>query len=1043
MRNRVWWCSTPVVFLVALSFYLLRLAWFTYPNEFTPTLAALAGLDPFRPMSHPLWQLAISALIRIPGASPSVAAAVLSALCGAASVSLVFAVTHGFRLQSSGSRQRQAQFDEDTAGSRRVGALAAAAYATVSLPVLIVSTRPHPLALGAFLLMAALWLTRSYQLLPARRTWYAFAGIYGLGCAEFPTFFLAAPFFGLWWTWLLWRNRPAPWRSLVAGLPLFALAYSLAFVACWRYFTSPVAEWRAFDSFGRVIQFFLLEQYTALLFSVPRHGWILISLMMIAPALIFFRSRREEVEDRYPSVASLAVRSVVIGIALISLFEGPGSPWRLTGAAGLVVTPYLVTALWFGWLIAVIHFQLGQFSPPRRGHPSLWKKFGQPAMPALTAAVLLLAGWQHARMADVKHARALVRFADDVLASLGKRTWLLTDGSFDSLLNLRARDKGIELHLLNRGRGRSASYLRYVASLLPDAERRSAAGAGLQPMLDVWFSHGNAAAELAAFDDPGLWLRHGFDFCPEGLVSIGAPNARNIDSDAVFARTVEVLAPHTNFFASRRSPPPVEAWFYRRASRHLSLAANNLGVLMEDAGRTNEAWRSYEMALVFDRNNASALFNLQAAAVRQGRGQIMALKEQTAGLARGRRPSIARMIAEGGFIRNPSAYAQQGMEWAAVGKSEPAADRIRQAMSLANTNAALQTLLAQMLQASGAPLESAQVYRDILRENPVHPVALAGLMRIDLAAGRYDEASALLDRLQDNAGDKHAYAVERAMIVAARGDRKQARALLLEAAQADASRPQIWLALALMSVEDKDEEQTLAAARALEGAVHYAPGQIFLADYALSKGDSTTARDCLKRAADLDRRNPGVLERLAMLDFVEGRMDDARARASDLLNLDGGNATANYVLGMVHYHDGKRDLAEAALRRSLDTRESAPACHGLAWLLLEQEKHGEALEYARRAVALAPGQAAFHGTLGLALARAGNSQDGAASFDQALNLGLRNTDALLAAADTFLQTGQTGKVVKLFNYLERQRSFFSASASNQYTQIKFKLDGIR
>ena len=192
------WLSALTATRVGLAaglFFLVQVAWFTYPNEYAATLATLLDADPFRAPAHPVWQFLLGLLLKLPGFSPSAVAGLLNAVCGALVVGLMFAVSSRVRLRRSKSRTKQARFDAETAEARQLAGLLSALYTVVSLPLLIVFTRQHPLALSALLGLLALWLTQRALLQPSRVTWLIFCGVYGLGCAEWPTFFLLSPLF--------------------------------------------------------------------------------------------------------------------------------------------------------------------------------------------------------------------------------------------------------------------------------------------------------------------------------------------------------------------------------------------------------------------------------------------------------------------------------------------------------------------------------------------------------------------------------------------------------------------------------------------------------------------------------------------------------------------------------------------------------------------------------------------------------------------------------------------------------------------------------
>lgn len=1028
------------VFAVALALYAGSAAWFEYPNEWLPAIVSLMGLDPFQPLSHPLWQALVMALDRVPGVNTPVAANLLGAVCGAASIALVHSMAGHVRILPSGSPAQPANAPDPTAPSRRVAAWVSALYAAACLPMILVSTRAHPLALDALLLLAAVWLAQEYIRSRRLRAWRLFCLLYGLGCAEFPTFYLVAPLFGIAWAWWLIRDRRLTRGTLLSGFGLFCVGYATILLFCWAYYQSPVAAWREFGGFTTVVYSFFLEQYRALLYSVPPFGWLLIFLLMIGPSLVFFTQSLDSAADPYTKLGVNAFRVALTGMALLPLFNGVGSPWRIAGPTGLMITPYLCVAFWFGRLVALLHWDLGLARPDRRGRPAPAKRFGQPALLASVVLVLATAGALNARIANVAHARPIVAFADEILASMNDRTWLLSDGSFDALLRLRARAAGRELRLLHGPSDRSPAYLRYVATLLPDAPRRSAVASGLQPMLDVWHAQGTLHEELAVLDNPGVWTQRGMAYRIDGVLYAGAPGGAG-DQGGDLRESLAALAQYTNRFSAFLPPPAVEARYYARIARHLSMLANNLGVALDDAGHPADAWNAYLLARSFLPDQASALLNLQAMAEREGRPENDALKEEIARMTQ-KDPSRfapSRLVAAFGYVRHPMAYAREGMDMAYGGRPDLGADRIRQAMALSQTQPTLQFLLARLLQEAAGEKQSVRIYVDLLKRDPSNVQALAALARLLLEHGQYDRASKLIDRLMKLAPGDHAFAVERALLLAAEGRREEARALLLASAREDRTRAPVWLALALMAMEDADPEAIEEPLAELRRARSYVPGLIFLADHALGNSDPAAAREHLERAAQLARRNTDVLEKLVALDFLEGQWEAAGKGARDLMNLDADNATANYVIGILQHRQGQRDLAEASLRRAVNTRPTGPACNDLAWMLQERGEMDEALDLSKKAVDLMPGQSVYWSNHAYILGRLDRWPDSARAFDEAMRRGLNQPDGLLGAATAYLQTGQGFKARQILDSLESQASSLPPSSSNRYASLKAAL----
>jgi tetratricopeptide (TPR) repeat protein len=111
-------------------------------------------------------------------------------------------------------------------------------------------------------------------------------------------------------------------------------------------------------------------------------------------------------------------------------------------------------------------------------------------------------------------------------------------------------------------------------------------------------------------------------------------------------------------FGGGREFPPVETRYFRRAARHLGLLANNLGVLLEDAGQPEEAGRAYRMALDFDAQNSSALCNLLGLLPEEAERENWLVRLRR--VIKKRQLSPGQMTTDYGFIRDPRSLRAPG-----------------------------------------------------------------------------------------------------------------------------------------------------------------------------------------------------------------------------------------------------------------------------------------------------------------------------------------------------------------------------------------------
>jgi tetratricopeptide (TPR) repeat protein len=152
------------------------------------------------------------------------------------------------------------------------------------------------------------------------------------------------------------------------------------------------------------------------------------------------------------------------------------------------------------------------------------------------------------------------------------------------------------------------------------------------------------------------------------------------------------------------------------------------------------------------------------------------------------------------------------------------------------------------------------------------------------------------------------------------------------------------------------------------------------------QGRLEEARDALVRAVGLEPDRATSHRNLAKVHHELGELGPAEVLLRRAVELDPRRPISYSALGFLLAEQGRHQEAEQWLRRGLAVRETAEVHNNLAWLLLQTERVEEGLEHARRAVELRPGFAAAWDTLGVALARAGRSDEAREAFERALEL---------------------------------------------------------
>ena len=183
----------PLIFMGTLLLYLSTASKYAYPGSPAAFAVRCTGCAPYSPYSHGLWTYVASWLAILPFGTLVLKLSALSALCGALTVYLMYAIHVRIKHDKS-TEETLSQFNP--AAPQLITGLVAAAVLAVSIPFWVVANRPHPLAFDVLLLLAAVYCLLRYDQ-SRRPPWlYVAALIWGVGIADFPTFVIISPFFG-------------------------------------------------------------------------------------------------------------------------------------------------------------------------------------------------------------------------------------------------------------------------------------------------------------------------------------------------------------------------------------------------------------------------------------------------------------------------------------------------------------------------------------------------------------------------------------------------------------------------------------------------------------------------------------------------------------------------------------------------------------------------------------------------------------------------------------------------------------------------------
>ncbi len=1038
-----WWGALAAA-VVALVVYGLTGCRDLFPGESAAVVAQGSGLFPLLTPDRPIWNHLVSLVVRFWGGA---GVAWLSAVCGALAVGLVYslsAVTVQLVSFTADSRDRARGF------GILAGAVSAIAVAFAA-PVWVTATRAHPALFHVTLLLAAARLLAAYALSGRLRVLLGFMLLFGLGTVESATFIVFAPLALGGVVAAMWSRGHLRAGPVAAALGAGLLGLCLYILTAWWFSGSVGYGLRGYKGFWEIVWYMWRDQYLLIASSLPREGWLVVLLLTGGPWLAMLSLLRRALNEDADG-AQVTLHGVLTGIVLMVLLNLRFAPWVQLGYARLLVMPYVLTALvagylavyWVRWWIEAAAIESPWRRRARRAAAVLLTAVvaaGAAAGPVLNAARVRTAGLQGVQ--DCMEA-----ILDQAAAVDGGPVWLITTGPFDDLLRVGAAARGIDLRLVNLQGSSNEQYMRYVASLFDAPRLRNLARIGMSPLQEELFGRrGFDARQLLLMAAPDLWLLRGAEPVPAGLVFRALPDGEAPDLD-------RVLAEHQALWA--RVSPPLQAALERTDMgdplrfgaafllRHLSMVGNNLGVLLEDRGRAPDAFAVYEECRRLCPDNLSALLNqlrLTRDAMPAEAERIRLAFDQYR-LEHPNPQGILALASTFGYVREPRALTGIARTWALAGQPRLAESALRKALDLApeESREGIRRDLAGLYLSRQQDGQSETLFFEILAENPENTQALLGLARIEARRGNFEKAAGLLERAEAAGAPADALTLERAALAILRGVPAEARTALEAMVGRAPENIAAWTMLCRVLVQQEDVEGVRKAAerlRLLPG------GQSLAAEMeavlALRDADTARARRRFREALQTRPGDVALLERVLRVEMACGEPGAAYEYAQQLLRFDAGNALGNHVIGIRELNMGHLDLAEDALRRSLETRETPEVMNDLAWVLFERGRLEEAERYARAAVAAAPRLFLAFATRGVILRRRGDLAGADQALDEALSLAPGVPETLLHKAELRIAQQRMGEARELMALVEAQRGRLGRDGADLLEELRRRL----
>ena len=1002
--------------VVAFIVYALALCQGAYPGQSAMLMATCTGIEPQIAPLHPLWSPIVSGLGGLHFLSLPVRLNLFSALCAALTVMMACRLMIVFVRETVNDESIS---DKQITLAARLAGLTTAVALAFNAVVLSAATRLQYQTFDILLMLAVLYLLTRYAQTGLLGYLVTFAFFYGVGMVESTIFITFSPLAAALALSSLWKHERLNHRTVSALILMVLLGLGLYVVFAWHFFTTQDTTLRGYQDVHDVIVFMWRDQFDEMKNAVPR-AWILTLCLSLAPAIIaFFSAGRSLNNYRSWSLYFLHVFLVVaVVLALTGVMpHAPGVLPVATFALVAAVAGYLV-AYWT--LLAAVkktrHDQQLLSGTMRAG-----KWLGVILAWVFGVFVVLVAGYNLSNT-DGHRGQCADICAKEILNRMGVRTWIVTDGLLDHHLAIQARQQGRTIHLLCLQKDTDKIYQRELASIIEkdgmfqkDRQRMlNTLDLGVLPFMQDWFANDPKIADkVVVIGVPDLWYGAGLTPIPDHLFFTGARSLEGLNGATLtadhlaFWNHMDKLLPRTP-----KATEPIDM-IQNHLRRHMGFVGNDLGVMLEDLGHTNEAVAVYERIRKLDPDNISVLFNLFENARRCGDQQRCDTTEKDLRDFIDRHHdqqyplwSLSRYY---GYIRNADLFAKLGWSWALSGETGAALAGIHSAAQLvpgADSQIALQRTAAAIYMMHDERAKSAEVYSAILKKEPENRQALLSMAHLSLANNALDKARSWLDKMQKTGVSHSQLGVEWAALDIASGELDKARLKLHEAVDLQPNNLQAWGMLASVMVQQSQklrtehrdaeadkvlvdiEKNVLSRIESITGTQDQFFYQMVKAELNMASGKEgfRTAREAYVRASILRPSVTKLQDLILQLDIRLADKPSAERYARQVLRSNRDHALANYVMGSLRLQAGAYGEAEDYLRRSVTSNPTPEALNDLAETLRRIRKSNEAEKFARDATTKAPTLYIAWETLGTILMDENRLDEAEAAMKKALAL---------------------------------------------------------
>ena len=864
-HRRLEWLVTALLFGGSLLLYSLTLSRLPFPGLPVQTLLLHLEPGPVPALLDPIWGAFLRGLSTfLPNLSVAGASAFFAAICGAAVVTLLARILFRvpYRLPPDNlpvQRKREAQ-------ARLIVGVVAALYVGVSIPFWVAATRSLPATFHLLWLLVVVVLFAGFQ--RDGRTWRlgVMGFLWGVGLLEFATLIVLTPialFFVL--RHLLMQKRLGSVRdhaALWGGAGMGVLAYPLQ--AWWLYRSGSAG----LTSLGNAWMRVLAAQYHLILYLRASPGALVILFFCIAPWLLLFVFSRRS--PWYYEAQQIVVR-VLFSMGLLAiLFDAPFSPWSFLGMAHLLVTPYLLFAIYVGYMAGEFWI-MGQPPPPDSTQGQRWAHKLATFGAGLIPLAIVCGGVANRRAADGRPSAVIQHVARDTLARAGNRDVLFSATALDASLQWAARELHKPMRFIQVYHTSSPLYLDYLKTQFPEPEWEPFWQVGQFGLfVESWMRGRGHPAQTAVIGIPEAFQHFG-SLLPNGLLYSVWSELEDIDLEFGLAQQIGFWQQVGQLAARPVSTANPASYYHQHLRRLTSQSANNFGVMLANNNQTNQALRAFQAAHQMWPDNISVLLNLVSYYLECPAPEQTHWDEEWALRQQKLTGEEWQLAFQYGTLWRARDWLEKGYPWALSGEPEVQTPALLERTLADPGESSIAQLMDQIFMQIGQPGYNVWRARAALARNQKNNPALLELARAALRNNDAPAAQANYLAALANGLPPEALHLDFALLRWLQGEPEVAVEALRSRAQQVLHDARVWLALLLIS-ERYSPIQEMAFQQLRNNFRSQVPVRLVLAWECLTRHEWAAAETELETILHRDPRNQYAWEMIFTLAHIRADM---------------------------------------------------------------------------------------------------------------------------------------------------------------------------